>query len=260
MRIAICIKQVPLTSEGRMDENRGTLLRDGLSKIMNPYDAAALEAALRIKNQSGGTADVFTMGPESAEQVLTDAFSVGVDSGYLVSDGCFSGADVFATSYTLAQALTAVGGYDIIVCGAKTTDGSTGQTGASIAAQLNMPYVGRVDEIEGQDEKSIRVWQSIGQTRSLVSVSFPCVLSVERDNFVLRMPTLKQRLSASQKKAQRIRLSDLRDNDARSYGQSGSFTRVERIVSVQRKALHPIVYTNAATAADMILSAVEVKQ
>ena len=101
MKIAVCMKQVPATSQGDMDKKTGVMIRSGLQAIVNVYDLAALEAALRIKEQCGGVIHVFTMGPDKAEMVLREAFAMGADEGYLICDKAFAGADVLATSYTL---------------------------------------------------------------------------------------------------------------------------------------------------------------
>ena len=136
MRIAVCMKQVPGVSEGSMDPRTGVLIRTGLSAVTNLYDRSALEAALRIKEQQGGEIHVFTMGPGKAEEVLREAYAMGADHGYLISDRAFGGADVLATSYTLMQAIRSAGAYDLIVCGRQTTDGDTAQTGSALAAWL----------------------------------------------------------------------------------------------------------------------------
>ena len=122
MKIAVCMKQVPATSQGDMDKKTGVMIRSGLQAIVNVYDLAALEAALRIKEQCGGVIHVFTMGPDKAEMVLREAFAMGADEGYLICDKAFAGADVLATSYTLTQAIKSVDDYDMILCGRQTTD------------------------------------------------------------------------------------------------------------------------------------------
>ena len=127
MKIAVCMKQVPATSQGDMDKKTGVMIRSGLQAIVNVYDLAALEAALRIKEQCGGVIHVFTMGPDKAEMVLREAFAMGADEGYLICDKAFAGADVLATSYTLTQAIKSVDDYDMILCGRQTTDGDTAQ-------------------------------------------------------------------------------------------------------------------------------------
>ena len=122
MKIAVCMKQVPAASEGNMDPDTGVLIRTGLEAVVNVYDLAALEAALRLKEAYGAKIHVVTMGPEKAESVLREAFAMGADEGFLVCDRAFAGADVLATSYTLKQAIESVGSYDLILCGRQTTD------------------------------------------------------------------------------------------------------------------------------------------
>lgn len=157
MRIAVFMKQVPAYSQGNMDEKTGVIIRTGLPSIVNVYDLAALETALRIKEKIGGEVVVFTMGPDKAEDVIRDAFAMGADDGYLICDRAFAGADVLATSYTLTQALKSTGNFDIILCGKQTTDGDTAQVSGAVAKWMNIPHMNWINELLEITERDIQV-------------------------------------------------------------------------------------------------------
>ena len=129
MKILVCIKQVPGTNKVEVDEQTGALKRDGVDSKLNPYDLYAIETALRIREKTGGSVTALTMGPLQAEAVIREAYMMGVDEGFLISDKKFAGADVLATSYTLFMGIKTIGEFDIVVCGKQTTDGDTGQVG-----------------------------------------------------------------------------------------------------------------------------------
>ena len=140
MKIFVCVKQVPSTNKVQVNEKTGVLKRDAVAGKMNPYDLYALETALRLKEAHGGRVVTGAMGPPQAERVLREALEMGADAGYLFSDGRLGGADVLATSYTLAQAIRSIGDFDIIFCGKQTTDGDTAQVGPAIAEHMGIPH------------------------------------------------------------------------------------------------------------------------
>ncbi|HPF32427.1 MAG TPA: electron transfer flavoprotein subunit beta/FixA family protein, partial [Candidatus Sabulitectum sp.] len=125
MKFVVAVKQVPDTAEVRIDPVRGTLIRDGVPSIMNPFDTYALEEALRWRDELGGTVTVITMGPPQAEDVLREAISMGADDAVLVSHRAFAGADTWATSHTLAAAVARMGEVDAVFFGKQAIDGDT---------------------------------------------------------------------------------------------------------------------------------------
>ena len=133
MNITVCIKQVPGSNKVEVDPVTGVLKRDGADSKMNPYDLYALEAAVRLKEKHGGHISVITMGPPSAEEVIREAFALGADEGYLITDRKFAGADVLATAYTISQGVKMAGHFDVILTGKQTTDGDTAQVGRTSA-------------------------------------------------------------------------------------------------------------------------------
>jgi len=122
VNILVCIKQVPETNKVEVDPVTGVLKRNGVSSKMNPYDLYAIETALRIREEKGGTITVITMGPNQAISIIREAFSMGADKGAIISDRKFGGADVLATSYTISQGIKKLGKFDLILCGKQTTD------------------------------------------------------------------------------------------------------------------------------------------
>ena len=141
MKILVCVKQVVDTSKMEVDPNTGRLNRNGANSILNPCDRNALEAALRLKSQTGGTVTVITMGPPQAGAVLLEAVSMGADDVYLITDRAFGGADTLATSYTLAAAVRKLGNdFDLIFCGEESIDSNTAQVGPEVAAMLGVSH------------------------------------------------------------------------------------------------------------------------
>ena len=199
MKIAVCMKQVPADKETRMDPEKGTLIRNG-NVTTNPYDLSALELALTFKERYDAQVDVFTMGPQSASSLIYEAYALGIDHGYLISDKSFAGADVLATSYTLAQAIRSIDSYDLILCGKQSVDGDTAQTGPAIAAHLNLPYACFVREITDLDEDRIEVISEYSENLMKLSLPFPCLICVNREIATIRIATLKNKLAAKKKK------------------------------------------------------------
>ena len=147
MNIIVCIKQVPDTNEVKLDPVKGTLIRDGVPIIIDPDEKALLEAALQLKEQTGATIKVVSMGPPQADAALREALAMGADEAYLISDRAFGGADTLATSYTVATGIKKVGDYDLIIAGRQAIDGDTAQVGPQIAEWLGIPNVSYAEEM-----------------------------------------------------------------------------------------------------------------
>lgn len=177
MKIIVCVKQVPDTTEVRIDPVKGTLIREGVPSILNPDDANALEAALRIKDEiENTTVDVITMGPPQAAVMLRECLAMGADNAYLLSDRAFGGADTCATSTTIAEGIRKLGGADIIFAGRQAIDGDTAQVGPQIAQRLGLPVVTYVKEIELADGKC-KVHRQLEDGYEVIEVQMPCLLT-----------------------------------------------------------------------------------
>jgi electron transfer flavoprotein beta subunit len=229
MDILVCIKQVPGTSKVEVDPITGVLKRDGIDSKMNPYDLYALETALRLKEQKGGTIKVITMGPPQASEVIREAYMLGADEGAIVTDRKFAGADVLATSYTISQGVRKMGNFDIILCGKQTTDGDTAQVGPEMAEYLEIPHIANVLSILEVKENSIVVEMDMPNTLEVAEVKFPCLLTVEKDIYQPRLPSYRKKIETKEKPIITITMNDFEDKNEKKYGLNGSPTQVERI-------------------------------
>lgn len=230
MNIIVCIKQVPGTSNVKVDPVTGVLIRSGVESKMNPYDLYALELGLKLKEKNGGNLRVVSMGPPPAASVLKEAVYMGADSGVLVSDRKFGGADVLATSYTLAQAIASMGGCDLILTGKQTTDGDTAQVGAELAEFLGIPHFSNVLEIEATGDNKIRYKANLDNKVITATVPTPCVICAEAEINTPRLPSYRRKKEYDSEELIAVfSLSDFADKDDRHYGLNGSPTKVERI-------------------------------
>lgn len=175
MRIVVCIKQVPNTSEVKINPD-GTLKRDGVPSIMNPDDKAGLEFALQLKEKYGAHITTITMGPLQAKKVLAESIAMGADKGVLLTDRAFAGADTLATSKALAAALRTLG-FDLIIAGRQAIDGDTAQVGPQIAEHLDLPQVSYVTALE-KDGETLKVRRQFEDGYQLLRVPTPALLTV----------------------------------------------------------------------------------
>lgn len=187
MKILVFVKQVPDTDDVQLDPKTGNLKREGVKSIMNPYDANAVETALRIKEAHGGTVCAISMGPPQAEAVLKKALAMGCDESYLLSDRAFGGADTLATGYTLAQAAKVIGDYDLLVFGKCATDAETAQTAPIVAEYLNIPQATLVSEVEVHNGW-VYCTRDLGNSIQKVKVKLPAMISVTADINTPRYP------------------------------------------------------------------------
>jgi electron transfer flavoprotein beta subunit len=184
MHIVCCIKQVPDTTQVKIDPETNTLIRAGVESICNPYDMVAAEAAVQLKEKYGGKVTVITMGPPQAESALRDCLALGVDEAILLSDRAFAGADTLATSYTLAQAITNISAtepVDLVLCGKQAIDGDTAQTGPGIATRLGYNQFTYVSQVVGvsPEKKTITVRREVEGGSEIIEGSLPALLTVE---------------------------------------------------------------------------------
>ncbi len=181
MKILVCVKQVPDTNEVRIDPVKGTLIREGVPSILNPDDANALEAALRIKDKDPGTTvAVISMGPPQASYMLRECLAMGADEAYLLSDREFGGADTCATSTTLAAGIRKVGDVDLVFAGRQAIDGDTAQVGPQLAQRLGLPVVTYVQDIRLEDGKAV-VQRQMEDGYEVVEVKTPCLLTAVKE-------------------------------------------------------------------------------
>lgn len=176
MKIAVCIKQVPDTTEVKLDPKTGTLIREGVPSIINPDDKAGLEEALKLKDEFGAHVTVLTMGPPQAEIALKEAYAMGADEVILLSDRAFAGSDTWATSSAVAAALKNIE-YDFVIAGRQAIDGDTAQVGPQIAEHLGIPSISYVEEIREASEDHLVVKRQFEDRYQIIRVKTPCLLT-----------------------------------------------------------------------------------
>jgi len=232
MNILVCVKQVPDTTEIRIDPVKNTLIRDGVPSIVNPFDAYALEAAARIKDSAPGTQIVLlSMGPDQAKSALKECLAVGGDKAYLVCDRAAAGSDTLATSYILSCAIKRLeeleGKFDIIFCGKQAIDGDTAQVGPEIAEHLDYPQVTYALETF-LDGDRIKVKKEVEDGCEMIGVKMPCVITVTKPSFDPRYPTIKSKMAANRKEIAVLTAEDLTTLDRDRCGLKGSPTKVKK--------------------------------
>ena len=236
MNIIVCIKQVPGTNHVNVDPVTGTLIRDGVAAKMNPYDLNALELALKLIEENGGNLKVITMGPPAAKEVIKEAIYMGADSGVLVSDRKFGGADVLATSYTLCSGIKAMGDYDLILTGKQTTDGDTAQVGSELAEHLNIPHAANVKSIKLVNDK-LEYVSNLDNKIETARITLPCLLCTDNDINTPRLPSYKRKAEHRdcEELIKVITFNDVEDQDENHYGLKGSATQVEKIFEPEKR-------------------------
>ena len=228
MNIIVCIKQVPNTTDVRIDPVKNTLIREGVESIINPFDTYAIEEAVRLKERFTGKVTVITMGPPQAEAALKEAISLGCDEGILVSDRKFAGSDTWATSYTLACAIKKIGAFDIILCGKQASDGDTAQVGPGISTHLDIPQVTYVKKIEEIKNNLAKVERMTEEGYDIVETPIPCLFTVVKEINTPRLPSLKGMMRAKSAKIIQWTAADI-NSDPKKIGLDGSPTRVVKI-------------------------------
>jgi len=235
MNVIVCIKQVPDTTNVRIDPETNTLIREGVESIINPFDAYAIEEAVRIRERVGGKVTVLTMGPPQAENALREAISLGVDEAILLSDRAFAGSDTWATSLALASAIKKIGDYSLIICGKQAIDGDTAQVGPGIAVHLNIPQITFVKKIEEIDEKKLRAERMMEEGYQVVESRLPALITVVKEINEPRLPSLKGKIRAKKAEIPVWKLNDT-DVSEEEVGLNGSPTVVKKIFTPPKRA------------------------
>jgi electron transfer flavoprotein alpha/beta subunit len=233
MHAIVCIKQVPDTTEVKINPETNTLIREGVASIVNPFDTYAIEEALQLKEKHGGKVTVLSMGPAQAIEALKEAVAMGADEAVLLSDRAFAGSDTWATAYTLAQAIRKLGEFDVIFCGKQAIDGDTGQVGPGIARQLGIPQLTYVCRLQSFDAEAGRVQAErlLEEGRELVECSLPALITVVKDINQPRYPTFVGIRRATRMQIPVWGAADLGEARPEYLGLKGSPTQVVRIFS-----------------------------
>lgn len=236
MRFIVCIKQVPDTTDIKIDPVTNTLVREGVESILNPFDTYAIEEAVRLKEEHGGTVIAISMGPPQVEAALRETVSLGVDEIYLLSDRKFAGADTWATSYTLAAAIKHLGEYNLILTGQQAIDGDTAQVGPGIAAHLDIPQTCFVRKIESFSEDKVRLQRLMEEGVDTLEMELPGLITVVREINNPRLPSLRGKRQARNAELNVLTADDL-GLDESLTGLNGSPTQVVNIFTPKHEKI-----------------------
>lgn len=256
MKIVVCIKQVPDTTEVKIDPIKGTLIREGIPSIINPDDKSGLEAALVLKDQLDAKITVLTMGPPQAKNALREALAMGADEAILLSDRKFGGADTWATSSTIAAAVKKLD-FDLIICGRQAIDGDTAQVGPQIAEHLQLPHISYVKDLEVSEENIIvkRVFED-GYHK--IKAKMPCLITVLKEMNQPRYMSVGGVYDAFQKEITVWGLDDI-EIDHSNIGLKGSPTRVKKSYTKGTKSAGKIYEVDPIEGAKIIIEKLKEK-
>ena len=257
MNIIVCIKQVPDTTDVKINPETNTLIREGIPNIINPFDMYAIEEALRLKENFGGKVTVISLGPPQAINALKEAVAMGADEAIQLSDRIFAGSDSWATAYTLALAIKKLGEFNIILCGKQAIDGDTGQVGPGIASQLGITQLTYVFKIITLDPEAgtIIVERLLEEGREIVEAKLPALLTVVKDINQPRSATLFHIRRASKLLIPTWTAADLPGADLSKLGLKGSPTQVIKIFSPpKREGVLDLIKTDSVEQSAAILA------
>jgi len=253
MNIIICIKQVPDTTQVKIDPQTNTLIREGVKSIINPFDMYAIEEGVRLKEKYGGKTTVITMGPPQAESSLREAIALGCDDAILISDRAFAGSDTWATSYTLAMAIKEIKDYDLIICGKQASDGDTAQVGPGISTHLDIPQITYVKKIEQIKDKDIVLERMTEEGYEVIQSRMPCLMTVVKEINEPRLPSLKGMMRAKKAIVTNWKATDL-DLKEDNLGLNGSPTQVVKIFTPPPRPKGEIYDCDAQEAVDKLIN------
>lgn len=232
MKIIVCIKQVPNTTEIKIDPVTNTLKRDGVPSIINPDDKTALEAALQLKDSHGAAVTVISMGPPQAEKALREALAMGADEAFLITDRVFGGSDTLATSTILAAAIRKLGA-DLVFCGRQAIDGDTAQVGPQIAEHLDVPQITYAAGISYDAQNgALTVKRQFEDRYQTLKVTGPCLVTVLSSMAKPRYMNMWDIVGQEEKEVGKLTFADL-EVDRGSIGLSGSPTKVKGTATKQ---------------------------
>ena len=256
MKIIVCIKQVPNTTEIKIDPVTNTLKRDGVPSIINPDDKAAIEAALQLKEQCGAYVTVITMGPPQAEKALREALAMGADEAHLITDRAFGGSDTLATSTIIAGAVRKLG-CDLVLCGRQAIDGDTAQVGPQIAEHLGIPQITYANRISYNAETgALTVKRQFEDRYQTLEVSGLCLVTVLSTMVKPRYMNVWDIVAQDEKEIGKITNEDLQLDKA-IIGLTGSPTKVKSTFTKQLDKTVETLELDPETAAKTIIVAMQ---
>ena len=261
LHIVACIKQVPDTKIIKMNPKTNTMDRRTAPAILNPYDAHAVEEAVRLKERYGGTVSVLTMGPPPAVKAIKKCIEIGADEGYLITDRRFAGADTLATSYALTKALEKISKtnpVDLVICGKMTIDGDTGQVGPGIARRLDIPPLTSVNKVVemNKEEGYAIVNRKLEDGYEVIKSTLPCLFSVEKTINEVPYSSFPNMLKAAKYEPVIWSVDDLEGVDIKQLGLKGSPTIVSKVWAPPPPAGGTMLEGKALEQVDQLLSVI----
>lgn len=253
MKFIVCVKQVPDTTEVKIDPKTNTLIREGVPSILNPFDQYALEEALRLRKTEDEVI-VITMGPPQAKSALLRCLALGADKAVLLSDRAFAGSDTFATSWVLSQAVKKLAPFDCIFCGQQAQDGDTAQVAPELAQHLGIAQLTYVEAVESLEKKKIKVKSLTDEGYKIVETQLPAVLAfLPPTSFVLSDPKFSGIMKAKKKpfmEWSEVELGKVKGK----YGLEGSPTQVIKVYSPPKREKGTILTEEPKLAAEKIVN------
>jgi len=256
LNIVVCIKQVPGTTDIKIDPETNTLVREGVESIVNPFDCYALEEGVRLKERCSGKVTAISMGPPQAEQALRETISLGADEAILLSDQAFAGSDTWATSYVLSKAISKIADYDVIICGRQTLDGDTGQVGPELAEMLEIPFVAYVSKVEEISEGYMRVQRMVEEGYETIEMPLPAVITVVKEINVPRLPSIRGTMKSKSAQIPVWTADDIGIDEGKA-GIAGSPTRVVKVFFPQRTHKSEILQGSLEEQIDQLVEKLE---
>ena len=234
LKIIVPVKQVPEVAEVKINEETGTLIRDGVPSILNPFDEYAVEAAIQLKEKFGGEVTVITMGPPQAKDALLKALAMGADKAIHMTDRAFAGADTWVTALTLAQQIKKME-FDLVICGKQAIDGDTAQVGPEMAEILSVPQICYVRHLEiSDDEKFAIAHRETDEGYDVVRAKLPVLLTATKGLNEPRLPNIMGIMQAKKKPLEEVNAESL-GFDVNRLGLKGSPTQVRRVFPPEKK-------------------------
>ncbi len=250
----VCVKQVPDTTQVRIDPETGSLIRAGIPSVINPFDLHAVEAALRLRDLHGGHVSALSMGPPQAEETLRKVLGYGADRAVLLTDRAFAGADTLATTYALAAAIRKIAAeepVDLVICGKQSIDGDTGQVGPGLAHRLGMSQVTYICGLEELDREAgvIRAWRQLEGGRELLEAKLPAALTITETCNRIRYAALPDMISGAETEIETWSVDDI-EVEREHLGLKGSPTRVNKIFAPPVRERGEVFVAAESSAAD----------
>lgn len=257
MNIIVCIKQVPDTTEVKIDPKTGTLIREGVPSIMNPDDKGGLELALRMKDEFGAKVTVITMGLPQAEAILRESLAMGADRAILLTDRRLGGADTLATSYALSGALRELG-YDLVITGRQAIDGDTAQVGPELAEHLDIPQVTYLEDCKFDGNKTLTIKKQLEDGYQMVQVEMPCLVSVLASSYKPRYMSVSGIVECFNKEIETWTVDNIKVEEEK-LGKKGSPTNVKKSFAKAVKGQGEVFEVEAEEAVELIISKLKEK-